>query len=235
MATGSLRYRLPGEHRAALTALQFLPDGRLVSASRDNCVRLWKLGTNGARLEGTIDRRSGDVAWPGVSPDGRHILLDQGKSVRILSLKDRRTECVLENAAEASQFTTFALFSPDAQLVLTAGAAEGRLQLWRAPTADTRAYELRQLVTRDHALASCAAFAPDGTFVVTGTKDRQVLVWPLPGPAEIQRQITAEVTLVERLVESSSRQVRFWVEVSNPEGFLLPGTTVTLAIYPGQD
>ena len=190
---------------------------------------------NGARLESTIDRRSGDVAWPGVSPDGRHVLLDQGKSLRMLSLKDRRTECVLENTAEASQFSTFALFSPDSQLILTTGAAEGRLQLWRCATADTRVYELRQLVTRDHSPATCAAFAPDGSFLVTGTKDRQVLVWPLPAPAEVRRQVSATVTLIERLVESSSRQVRCWAEVSNPEGLLLPGTTVTLAIYPGQD
>ena len=87
----------------------------------------------------------------------------------MLTLTDRRTAWVLENAAEASQFTTFALFSPDARLILTAGGSEGRLQLWRAPTATTRAYELWQMVARDRGNITCAAF-------------RQTVLswWPVP-------------------------------------------------------
>ena len=212
--------------------LHFTPQSQLVSAGRDNAVRVWTLGTQGGRLESTLDRRSGDVAWPGVSPDGRHLLLDQGKALRLLTLKDRRTECVLENAAEASQFSTFALFSPDARLMLTAGAAEGRLQLWNGPTATARAHEVRRLVTREPSTPTCAAFAPDGSFVVTGTQERQVLVWPLPGAGERGRPLTARVSLVEPAVDSSARQVRLWAEVTNPEGKLLPGTTVTLTAYP---
>ena len=50
----------------------------------------------------------------------------------MLTLPERLTEAVLENPAEATQFSTFALFSPDARLILTASAGEGRLQLWRA-------------------------------------------------------------------------------------------------------
>jgi hypothetical protein len=42
-----------------------------------------------------------------------------------LTLADRRTEFVLENAGEATQFTTFALFSPDGRLLLTTGGSEG--------------------------------------------------------------------------------------------------------------
>ena len=232
-ATGERRFRFPEGHQAAVTSLQFTPQGQLVSAGRDNTLRIWTVGTQGARLETTIDRRSGEVAWPGISPDGRHVLLDQGQSLRLLTLKDRLTECVLENSAEATQFSTFALFSPpDGRLILTAGAAEGQVQLWRAPTATTRPYELRQFVNRERSPATCAAFAPDGSFVVTGTKDRKVLIWPLPTAKEIEEQLPAELTLVERAVESSSRQVRIWAEVANPDGRLLPGTTVTLAIYP---
>jgi WD40 repeat protein len=231
-ATGQLCYRFPAGHRAAVTALQFTPQSNLVSAGRDNTLRVWKLGKEGASLHSTIDRRSGDVAMPGVSPDGKRVLLDQGKSLRLLTLQDRFTENVLENKGEAIPFTTFALFSPDARMILTAGAAEGRVQLWRAPTANTRPYELRQLVSRDRAPATCAAFAPDNSFVVAGTKDRQVLVWPLPTTEEIERQWLAELTLVERSVDSSSRQVRIWAEVANSKGQLLPGTSVTIAIYP---
>ena len=125
-----------------------------------------------------------------------------------------------------------ALFSPDGRLALTAGSSEGRLQLWRAPTIATRPYEVRQLVARERSPATCAAFAPDGSFLVTGTKDRQVLVWPLPSTQEVEQVITAELTLIEPAVESSARQVRVWAEVPNPAGRLLPGTTVTVTVYP---
>ena len=70
-ATGDFCYRFPSGHRAALTALQFTPQSQLVSAGRDNMVRVWTVGKLGARLETTLDRRSGEVAQPGVSPDGR--------------------------------------------------------------------------------------------------------------------------------------------------------------------
>jgi multidrug efflux pump subunit AcrA (membrane-fusion protein) len=39
-----------------------------------------------------------------------------------------------------------------------------------------------------------------------------------------------EVTLIEQAVETTTRQVRIWAELPNPEGRLLPGTTVTMVI-----
>ena len=230
-ASGALRYRLPSGHRAAVTALQFTPHAHLVSAAKDNTVRVWRLGTLAARLETTLEQRSGEVTWPGISPDGQHVLLDQGKALRLLSLTDRLGAGVLTNPADASQFATFARFSPDARLILTAGGGEGRVQLWRVPTAATRPYELCQFLTPERSSATCAAFARDGTFAVTGTKDRQVLVWPLPPAAQVERQLTARVTRIEPAVESSARQVRVWAEVANLDGRLLPGSTVTLAVY----
>lgn len=232
VASGERRYTFPVGHRAALTALQFTPQSQLVSAGRDNTLRIWEVGTHGARLQGTVDRRSGDVNCPGVSPDGRHVLLDQGKSLSLLSLSERLTTATLQNAADGSQFTTFALFSADARLILTAGAGDGRVQLWRAPSANRRPHEISQLVAPERSPATCAALAADGSFAITGTKDRQVLVWPLPAPRQLDAPLSAELTRLEPAVESSARQVRVWAEVANPEGKLLPGTTVTLAIYP---
>ena len=51
----------------------------------------------------------------------------------------------LVSATAGSSFSKLALFSPEGNLVLTSTGA-GRLQLWRAPTAQTRGYELEQLV-----------------------------------------------------------------------------------------
>jgi WD40 repeat protein len=235
-ATGKLRYRFPSEHRAAVTSVQFTPLSQLVSAGHDQTLRLWTLGQQGARQEIVIEHRQGDVTQPGVSPDGKRVLYDQGRMLRILSLPDRLTEGVLQNNTGASNFLPFALFSPDGRLILTAGAGDGRLQLWRSPgSTQHRAYEVRQLVAgggERSRESTCAAFAPDNSFVVTASHG-QVFVWPVPTAAEVDQEVAAEITLVERAVEGSG-QVRVWAETNNADGQLLPGNTVTLAVYPSE-
>ena len=231
--TGELRYHFPLGHRAAVTSLHFTPQSELVSAGGDNTLRVWQVGDQGAVLKETFDRRSGEVTQLGVSVDGKRVLFDQGKALRVLSLPEGLTDGVLENPSGGSNFTTLALFSPDARLIVTAGASEGRLQLWRTPTETERGSELRQLISPGRSPATCAAFAPDGSFLVSGTRDRQILVWPVPSPEEREKRLRARITLIERVVESSAQQVRVWAELSNPDGRLLPGTTATMVI-PGE-
>lgn len=227
---GSLRYRFPDGHRGAITSLQFTPRSQLVSAGRDNSLRLWILGEQSARMETTLEQRSGDVTQPGVHPDGHCVLFDQGNVLRLLSLPDGMTEGTVQSAAGGMGFGPFALFSPDARLIMTAGARDGRVQLWRSSAGSTHASLIRQLTAREPLAVTCGTWASDGSFVAAGTRDRQILVWPAPSPAEVERQLTAQITLIEQAVASTSRQVRIWAEVPNPDRRLLPGATVTLAI-----
>lgn len=231
-STGKLLHRLPAAHRAAVTSLQFAAGGQLVSAGRDNTMVLWSVETGKPPLRvAESDRRSGDVAQLGVSPDGKRVLFDQGKELRILSLSDRQIEGVLHSPSTSTSFTTMALFSPDGNTILTNVAAEGRIQLWRAPDAtQPRAAEVRQFVWTT-GQATCGAFAPDSSFAVTGTQDNRVLVWPMPSKEEIGTKLTARLTLVEQSIEGSSRQVRVWAELENP-GWLVPGSTATLVVLP---
>jgi WD40 repeat protein len=230
-ATGELKYKLLG-HGGAVTALQFLPQSELLSAARDGSVRVWKLGTQAGRLEQVHQRRSGDVAQVGATPDGRHFLFDayQDKALRVLSLPDGATEGVLKNPTNAGQFTTLARFSPDGQTVLTAGT-DGRLQLWRSPLTTGRAHVLRQLESDERAQPSCGAFAPDGSFVVAGTKDKNVLVWTMPDKQEIEQLRTAKIVFIDPAIDSTSHQTRIWAELDNSDG-LKPGVTVTIVAYP---
>jgi WD40 repeat protein len=235
--TGALRCKALG-HRGDVTSVQFLPDGRLLSASRDKTYRLWNLAEGSAQLATTIERPAGGDVWQlYASPDGKWVLIDQGRELRLVSLERRTVEGTLSNpVSEGGSFTTMALFSPDNRLALTAGSTEGRLQLWRLPTEKTRAYELRQLVVSDRSTPTCGAFSPDGQFLVTGSRDRQVYVWAMPTQEEIEHQLTALVTYIEPAVDSSVRQeVRIWAELDNKDGRLTPGQNVTMVAYPGQE
>jgi WD domain, G-beta repeat len=234
-------------HQGTITVLYFTPQCTLISASRDNTIRVWELREKGAHLIGDpITGRGGDVTNLGMSADGKWALVDKGKILQVVSVADRRTFSVLQNPTGATPFQTLALFSPDARLILTAGAPEGRLQLWRAPTDGKRGFEVRQFATVERSPVTCAAFAadagiaPDGSFAVSGTKDGYVYIWPVPNRDKVQRHRmeNLQLTLIERSLDASTRQVRIGVNVQNPindeypQGRLTPGRPVSIVIEP---
>jgi WD40 repeat protein len=234
-------------HQGTITALHFTPQCHLISASRDNTLRVWELREKGAYLVVVpLTGRSGNVGDLGVSADGAWMLFDKGKALQVVSLTDRRTHSVIQHGQAGTPFETLALFSPDARLVLTAGAAEGRLQLWKAPTDGKHSFELRQFATAERSPVTCAAFAPDagiapdGSFAVSGTKDGFVYIWPVPNRDKVakHRIENLPLTLIENSLDASTRQVRIGVNVRNPindeypTGRLIPGRPVNIVIEP---
>ncbi len=244
------RFRFDAEHGVAqphqsmVTSLNFTPQGCLVSASRDSSLRVWKLKEKGAVLSGkVITGREGNVTQLGVSQDGRYMLFDQGRTLQLLSVAEGKTIHTLQSPGGSTPFDTLALFSPDSSLILTAGAPEGRLQLWRTPTAATRGYEVCQYVTEERSPVSCAAFAPNagkggvGSFAVSASKGL-IYAWPVPSEAEINQNRIENVrmTLINQAVDPGTRQVRIGFEVANPptathpNGRFVTGRPVTIVI-----
>jgi WD40 repeat protein len=223
-------------HQGAVASLHFTPQSRLVSASRDDSLRVWNLKERGAHLAyDPLYNRGGTVQQLGVSQDGRFMLFDQGKSLQMYAVADRRMINWLKSPGGATSFETLAVFSPDGALVMTGGASEGRLQVWRTPTQQQRGFEVRQYVTEERGNVTCAAFAPAAPggatmFAASGAKDGSVYLWPAPPKQEVDNhQIhNVPVKLLPPTVEAGSRQVRVGVEVQNLEGRLTPGRPVTL-------
>lgn len=225
-------------HRGAVTTLTFLPQCRLVSAARDNTVRVWQLKQKGAAPQGRpISGRDGKVAQLGVSRDGRFMLFDQGRTLQLLAVESGLPISTLSAPGGSTPFETVALVAPDASLLLTAGAPEGRLQLWRTPTATERGFEVRQFLTDERAPVACAAFAPfagqggEPSFAVSASKSN-VYVWQVPTAQEAGRQRIENVplTLVSQNREADPRKMRIGFELANPDGRLIPGMPVTIVI-----
>jgi WD40 repeat protein len=118
-------------HLGSITSLQFAPDHHLVSAGRDNVLRVWKLAKTAAELAGEFEGRTGDIAQFGLGADGQRLLFDHGPELRFLDRGTGRTLGILRNHRQES-FQSLAVFSPDSRLVLTSSGG-GRLQLWRTP------------------------------------------------------------------------------------------------------
>lgn len=223
-----------------ITSLNFTQEAKLVTASTDNTLRVYDLHEKGARP--TIDPipdRSGTVGQLGVDRDGRRMVFDQGRRLQILSTNDGIQTGILENPDGTTPFETLALFSPDGSLMLTGGAPEGRLLLWRTPGANERGFEVRQFVTREKAPVTCAAFFPDaglsgkgsGSYAVSGCKDGHVYLWPVPNLEEVlQHRVPARLTMLGGAVDSGTRQIRVGVDVDNRDGRFLSGRPVTIVV-----
>ncbi|MBY0525226.1 MAG: HlyD family efflux transporter periplasmic adaptor subunit [Gemmataceae bacterium] len=228
VSTGAMRQEFAVG--SAVTSLQFRNGTQIVVAtSQTSTVQLWTLADTGATRDASFSGRSGAVPHLGISADGRHVLYDQGSTLQLLGLPEGCTEGTVQNTPRGNSFGHFALFAPDGRSILAAGG-DGAMHLWRSPATGAAATQVRHLMPADAMAPTCAAFSPDGTFVAVGGRDRRVRLWPVPSAQELEVQRTAVLTFVDRAVESSTHEARIWAELANPDGRLLPGTTVTLVL-----
>jgi len=197
-------------HQGAVTSVHFTPDGYLVSAGRDNLLKVWKLAERGADLVGTQPGRSGEVAQPGVSADGHRVLFEHGEELRILDRNDGSSLGLLRGQRQG-RFQGLALFSPSGRLVLT-GASNGRLQLWKAPADLEAARFFRTGSARGFGPHSLFALAALGQSVAPGhAVVARVSVPPLTdaGSAGPARQPAAD--LVPRLWDLGGQEIRHYL------------------------
>lgn len=223
-------HRIVNSHRGPVTSIHFSEPNRLISAGRDNTLVVWDVTNRESPIRETIfDHRSGDVGV--LNSSNNRTLVDEGKQLRIQSLRDQQVEGILENASGADNFSTMALFAPDGKTILTNSAGEGHLQLWRTPLVGGRGAEVRHFVWQSGEILS-GAYAPDSKFIATGTQDHKLLVWDMPSPDEIEKRIPARISFVERSLESSTLKARIWADLEEHPSWLIPGTTATVVINP---
>jgi WD40 repeat protein len=236
--TGKVKYKLPQLHRGVITSLSFTPQCKLISAASDNTLRVWSLGTAGAKPDLTYEGRSGDVPYLTHSHDGGRVAIDYGSGVRIVNINEQRIESVLQSPIEGKKLSTFAVFSPDDQMILTTGSVEGRISLWFAPGGTSRFAEYRQLTPRERAATfTCVTFCPHpgGAYVAAGTREGSLIFWTLPTADDLRSRMKARLTYVEKSTDVSANRVKLWAEFDNPKDEtrqLLPGSQVTIVAYP---
>jgi WD40 repeat protein len=225
-------------HEDAVTSLHFTKQCRLISAGRDKTLRVWFLKEKGAFPDRkAIHDRIGNVPQLGVSHDGKWMLFDQGSTLKLISVESRTLTNTLKVPVNSTPFETLAVFSPDDKLILTAGAPEGRLQLWSTPDTDGRAYEVRQFATKERQPVSCAAFSPDAgndredSFAVSAS-GHLIYVWPIPTKQQVEKHRIkdVEMTLKTHSLDPSTRQSRVGFEVANPGGLFEAGRPATIVI-----
>jgi WD40 repeat protein/multidrug efflux pump subunit AcrA (membrane-fusion protein) len=146
-------------HQGSVTAIHLTSDNHLVSAGRDNTLKLWKLQSGQAHLAGSQPGRTGDVAHLGVSADGHRLLFDHGDELRILDRANWSCVGSLQSRKQG-QYQGMALFSPSGTMILTA-SNNGRLQLWKVPAPPAAHAFFRSSYAQGFHRGSLAALLPN--------------------------------------------------------------------------
>jgi len=160
-----------------VTAVVFSPDGKmLVSASRDDTVRIWDPVTGALlqMLEGHLDWVTAVV----FSPDGKMLAsVSHDKTVRIW---DPATGAPLHTLKGHSYWVNAVVFSPDGKLLASA-SRDKTVRLWDRATGAP----LHTLKGHSDSVKA-VAFSPDGKLLASASGDDTVRVWDLVTGAPLQ-------------------------------------------------
>ncbi len=185
-------------HREGVTSIDLLPNGSLLSASKDSTVREWDL-TSGEPL--AIYRLAEGYslqAWGAVgTEDGTRIL---GHTVpNRLWLWDAGNQELLRSvAAHSSWLITDLAIRPGDEHFVTSGI-DKQILLW-----DFKGLELEGRAgtpiapLSDSEIPSCLAWSPDGTTLATGFQDSVIRIWPM-GADKLKTELVGHSGAVKSL------------------------------------
>jgi len=152
---------------AAVTAVAFSPDGKLVAVGygdEQGTVRLFDAAT-GERMYSWAEH-GGAVTAVAFSPEGRLLASASGEEVKVWATSTWEEKATLPRGAGGPL-----AFHPDRALLAVA-TSEGKAEVWSLETFEPVA------VTGLVGVVS-VAFSPDGIVLATGRTDGSVLLWDL--------------------------------------------------------
>ncbi|MBD2066004.1 caspase family protein [Leptolyngbya sp. FACHB-671] len=160
--------RLQG-HSDIVYAVSFSIDGRkLVSASADKTIKLWKIdGTIIHTFKGHQSR----VRSVSFSPDGQTIVsASDDKTVKLWKIDGT----ILQNFAEHQDRVYSASFSPDGQLIASA-SADFTVKLWKCDGT------LLHTFNGHNDWVRCVTFSPNGKLLASASSDQTINLWNING------------------------------------------------------
>ncbi|KAI9014351.1 WD40-repeat-containing domain protein [Phycomyces nitens] len=186
-------------HEQDIYSLDFSMDGRIIASGSGDCTaRIWSMA-DGKCLHvlriNDLDQKDPGVTSVAISPDGR--LLAAGSLDKMVRIWDTQAGTHLERLEGHKDSVYSVAFMPDGNS-LVSGSLDKTLKIWQLGTNEGRGYG----VDRDRSKGPCkntfvghkdfvlsVACTPDGSWVVSGSKDRGVQFWdPRTGQTQFMLQ-----------------------------------------------
>ncbi len=151
-------------HTERVNALAVLPDGRVVSGSRDEAVRLWDVRTG--RAVATLHGHQDSVLALAALPDGRVVSGSADKTLRVWDVQTGRALATLRGHGA---FVVALAVLPDGRVISSSSAMT--IRVWDVETGRTLA-----TLKGHQGWVSALAVLPDG-HIVSGSRDDTMRVW----------------------------------------------------------
>ena len=189
-----IRYTFEG-HEKEIYSIDFSHEGSLiVSGSGDKTVRVWDMTTREAKVLSIDDDPNVDAGMTSVaiSPDARFVAA--GSLNTVVHIWDVSTGTLVERLRGHSDAVYSVAFTPDGK-GLVSGSLDKTLKYWELDTAINNACKADERFSKsvldftghkDYVLS--VAVSHDGQWVVSGSKDRNVLFWDKHGQVQLMLQ-----------------------------------------------
>ncbi|MHA2110874.1 MAG: WD40 domain-containing protein [Candidatus Hodarchaeales archaeon] len=168
-----------GYHTGKFDFLAFSPDGSLIASGGDPggdyVIKLWDVSTGD--LVNTLVGHTDQVKAVAFSPDGQSLVSGgQDHNVFLWKLATQQKITLIKD----SRWITSVVISPTGELIAAAGWSS-KIYVWNLEGQVFRA-AMSNHTDAIHSLA----FSPDGTKLVSGSKDKTVKLWNVTNPDEYE-------------------------------------------------
>jgi WD40 repeat protein len=154
-------------HKSLVTSLTFLPDGqRLLSASWDGTVRVWKVSEGTKMDELSLGR---PIRFATLFPDGQLLAISTyDPAIQLWQFSDKT---LLRTLTGHKDWVHEVFFSPDGKFLIS-GSKDGTVKVWQVSDGSL----VRTLSGHSKPVVT-VALSPDGRFIASGSEDSTVRIW----------------------------------------------------------
>ncbi|MDR1901373.1 MAG: WD40 repeat domain-containing protein [Treponema sp.] len=177
-------------HSAAVLSIALSPDGsRIVSGSEDETIKLWD--AQEGREIGALSGHSGPVSYLSYSSEDFILSASWDRTLKIWDLRqfiktgqgDAQTSSLIIGdvkpvSLSVEGLSVSAALSPAGGL-FASGDYRGIITLWEAGDTDGVGWNKKAALTGHRGEVTALAFNAEGTQLVSGSKDRTVILWDI--------------------------------------------------------